>query len=172
MQPADPFPNPSLAPTDAAGNNTDGARYGCSRVDSDGTKKMHYGLDLLAAVGTSCVAIYDGVVSGIVDNVPNDQQTGGLGNRLVVRSTVNGQSLSLMYCHLSQISVANGQIVTAGTEIGKTGRSGNAFDVPHKHLHLAASSDRFLTSANIVDPEPYLKTTYKPHPNPNPKTCT
>lgn len=31
MEAIDPFPNPTLAPTDAAGMNTNGARFSCSR---------------------------------------------------------------------------------------------------------------------------------------------
>jgi len=53
--------------------------------------------------------------------------------------------------------------------LGKTGRSGNAFNVPFKHLHIEVSTDHFATDQRYVDPEPYLKTKYGP--NPNPPTC-
>lgn len=166
QQPVDPFPNPVIAPTDAAGNNVAGGRFGCSR---DNGTKMHYGTDLEAAVGTEFVSIYTGTVQDTRTDVSNDQPTpGSLGNYVIIKST--GLGVSIKYCHLSEVAVNNGDSVNQGDKLGKTGRSGNAFNAPHKHVHIEVSTDYFLTNQNRVDPEPYLKTKYGP--NPNPTTCS
>jgi murein DD-endopeptidase MepM/ murein hydrolase activator NlpD len=166
QQPVDPFPNPTLAPTDEAGLNTNGARFGCSR---NGGTKLHRGTDLKADVGTSFRAIYSGIVQagGVRKNVPNDSETDGVGNFVIVKSA--DLNISVKYCHLSQVSVSEGDSIAQGQILGKTGKSGNAFNVPFKHLHVEVSTDYFATANNYVDPEPYLKTKYGA--NPNPPTC-
>lgn len=153
--PIDPFANPCLCPTDASGTKINGGRYGCSR-DDGGT--WHGGTDLKAAEGTPFGAIY----SGRVTHIRNLQSTDpnykiGVGNFVIVRS----DDFSIKYCHLSEINVAVGDTVSAGVTLGKTGKSGNAFNVPFKHLHIELSTDYFATQNHYVDPEPYLKTKYK-----------
>lgn len=172
--PVDPFDNPELCPTDAAGQNKNGARFGCSR---DGGKTFHSGLDLKAAVGTEFKAIYSGKVPphpyGIRDLKPNDPKyKEELGNFIIV----NSKDFAIKYCHLSKINVQEGDTINSGQIIGETGKSSNAFDdniVPNKHLHIVVSKDKFATSNKYVDPEPYLKNKFDP-PNPNepdPKKC-
>lgn len=161
QQPVDPFSNPVLAPTDAAGVNTNGARFGCSR---NGGTTMHKGTDLKASIGTDFVAIYSGVVQLVRNDVSNEVATPDLGNIVIIKSTALG--ISIKYSHLSQVSVTQGATVSQGTILGKTGKSGNAFNVPHKHLHIEVSTDYFNTNQNYVDPEPYLKTKYGANPNP------
>lgn len=160
--PADPFPNPVLCPTDAGGTNTNGARFGCSRAAGS---QWHGGTDLKADVGTKFSAIYSGQVpvGGIRDLPPDDADyKKGVGNFVIVRS----DQFSIKYCHLSKIDVSVGDTISEGDVLGSTGRSGNAYDVPFKHLHVEISTDHFATSKNYVDPEPYLKTKYTPA-NPN-----
>jgi len=161
QQPVDPFPNPMLAPTDAAGVNSNGARFGCSR---NGGTQMHKGTDLIASVGINFVAIYSGVVQMVRNNVSNEEYTPDLGNIVIIKSIDLG--ISIKYCHLSEVSVTQGASVSQETTLGKTGRSGNSFNVPHKHLHLEVSTDFFATNQKYVDPEPYLKTKYGSNPNP------
>ncbi|RYE42787.1 MAG: M23 family metallopeptidase, partial [Sphingobacteriales bacterium] len=146
--------------------------YGCSR---DTGTQWHSGIDLAAAVGTELKAIYSGKIlnipSSIRDLKPTDTNyKKDLGNYIIVKS----DGFSVKYCHLSQIDVALGDTIELGQVLGKTGKSGNAFDVPNKHLHLEVSTDHFGSNNNKVDPEPYLKTKYKkngtvgtPSENPN-----
>ncbi|MBK8464868.1 MAG: M23 family metallopeptidase [Chloracidobacterium sp.] len=161
-EPVDPFLNPVLAATSAG--TTNGGRFGCSR---NGGNSFHDGTDLKADVGTAFVSIYAGTVQAIRDNVPNNVNTpNSVGNYVIIRS--NQKQVSIKYCHLSEVSVQPGQAVAAGQELGKTGKSGNAFDdiqVPVKHLHIVVSTDYFLTSTKYVDPEPFLKTNYGANPN-------
>lgn len=161
-QPVDPFSNPALAPTDAAGTQKNGARFGCSR---DGNTSMHYGTDLKAAVGTDFVSIYSGKVQNIRTDVSNEQNTAGsLGNYVIVRHKELG--VAIKYCHLSEVTVEDGDAVAQGEQLGKSGRSGNAFNAPHPHIHIEVSTDYFMTAQKRVDPEPYLKTQYGANPNP------
>ncbi len=166
QQPIDPFPNPLLAPTTTDPASTNGARFGCSR--KVGTEqKWHGGTDLAAPVGTTFKAVYAGVVSAIRNDVSNTNASPGVGNFVIVKSDDLG--VSLKYCHLSEVSVKAGDKVAQGAVLGKTGRSGNAFNVPKPHLHVEVSTDHFATNTKYTDPEPFLKTKYGP--NPNPPTC-
>ncbi|SHM80138.1 M23 family metallopeptidase [Flavobacterium xanthum] len=152
--PVDPFSNPVLCPTDSAGTKINAGRYGCSR---DNGATWHGGTDLRATAGTLFSSIYSGKVTHIRDLQPTDPNyRSGVGNFIIVRS----DDFSIKYCHLSEIKVAIGEIVAQGTKIGKTGKSGNAFNVPFKHLHIELSTDFFATQNHYVDPEPYLKTKY------------
>lgn len=162
--PVDPFPNPILAPTDLAGN-TKGGRFGCTRIDENGQKKKHSGTDLKANEGTDFNAIYPGRVTSIRTDVSNDENTpNSVGNFVIVRS--RNPNISIKYAHLSAVSVAVDKEVVAGEKLGKTGRSGNAFNVPFPHLHIEVSTDHFAGNDHYVDPEPYLKTSYGTNPYP------
>ena len=158
-EPVDPFADPQLCPTDAAGIKTNGARFGCSRDDG---AKWHGGIDLKADVGTKFKAIYSGRVTDIRNlSETHPDYKKGVGNFIIVRST----NFSIKYCHLKKIDVQKGDTVAAGDILGETGKSGNAFNVPFKHLHLEVSTDHFLTANNYVDPEKYLNKKYGANPN-------
>lgn len=75
----------------------------------------HYGTDFLTPVGTPALASMDGVVT----RVANDPK--GYGNYLAICN--NGVCAN--YAHLSEINVKQGQRVTAGQPIAKTGNTGN-----------------------------------------------
>lgn len=153
--PVDPFSNPKLCPTDSAGTKINSGRFGCSRENAT---KWHGGVDLKAIEGTAFVSVYMGRVTAIRDLKPADPNyKSGVGNFIIVRS----DGFSIKYCHLGEISVKVGDTVSAGAVLGKTGKSGNAWNVPFKHLHIEVSTDHFATNQRYVDPEPYLKTKYK-----------
>lgn len=155
--PIDPINNPRLCPTDAANLKINGARYGCSRGNLD---DWHAGIDLKANEGTPFSSIYSGKVTLIRILKPSDPDyKKNLGSIIIIRSN----AFSIKYCHLSEIDskIKLNDEVNAGDLIGKTGKSGNAYDVPNKHLHIEISLDHFLTNSKYVDPEIYLKTKYK-----------
>jgi murein DD-endopeptidase MepM/ murein hydrolase activator NlpD len=164
--PIDPFKNPELAPTDAAGKNINGARFGCSRNEKT---KWHGGLDLKASVGTDLKAIYSGIVTLVRTRARTDPDyyADDVGNFIIVKTN---QGFSYKYTHLSEIMVTKGQSVTQGAIIAKSGDSGNAKNVPFKHLHIEVSTDHFNTNKFYVDPEPYISTKFGS--NPNPLHCT
>ncbi len=167
-EPIDPFPSPVLCPTDKEGENINGARFGCSR---NGLKTWHGGLDLKAEEGTPFKAVYGGKVpkGGIrkIDESSADYKK-GVGQFVIVRS----KDFSIKYCHLQSIDVKEGDKIEVGQVLGKTGKSGNAYTVPFKHLHIELSTDHFVSMKNYVDPEPYLATSYGDNPNsPNHADC-
>lgn len=100
----------------------------------------HTGLDFAALEGTPLRAIGAGVVVSAQDD-------GAYGNRVVLRLR---DGTRLWYCHLSAFSVAAGDRVRAGAEVGAVGATGN---VTGPHLHLEVRQP----GTGAVDPEPWLR---------------
>lgn len=75
---------------------------------------------------------------------------------------------------MSTVAVSTGDTINAGEKIGKSGKSGNAFNVPFPHLNVEVSTDYFATNKHYVDPEIYLKTKYTPANlnEPDPTKCS
>jgi murein DD-endopeptidase MepM/ murein hydrolase activator NlpD len=88
--------------------------------------RFHSGIDLLAAAGTPVRAAGPGTVTFA------GWSAGGYGN-LVVIAHANG--VSSWYAHLSRIDVTSGTAVTAATQVGLVGATGNATG-PHLHLEV------------------------------------
>lgn len=95
---------------------------------------MHKGLDIAAAGGTPLVAPADGVVTDVVTGcgVGDHGCGGGYGN-LVDIQHANG--LYTRCAHLSAVSVAVGQQVKQGQNIGTVGDTGHSFG-PHLHFEV------------------------------------
>lgn len=91
---------------------------------SQGYHAVHHGIDIRAPRGTAVVAIDEGMV------VEVNQDVWGYGKH--VRVAHNG-TLSSLYAHLDQIQVEVGQRVGAGEQIGTVGRTGWATGM---HLHF------------------------------------
>ena len=83
----------------------------------------HTGLDFAAPEGTGIRAVSAGTVS-------ESGYSGAYGNRTVIRTD---DGTEFWYCHQSSVSVATGEQVEAGQEIGAVGSTGN---VTGSHLHL------------------------------------
>ncbi|MDQ6637752.1 MAG: M23 family metallopeptidase [Candidatus Dormibacteraeota bacterium] len=103
------------------------------------SRHIHTGLDLAAAIGTPIYAAADGRVQVI--------NSGGGGYGLHVQLTHAGGLLTL-YGHLSSTEVTDGQLVTAGSEIGLMGSTGMSTG---SHLHFEVRRD-----GRPVDPVPFL----------------
>ena len=101
---ANPLVEMELAPTNKAATNLLGSTFGMTR---SGGSQFHSGLDLYADPGTPIYSMFDGVVTWpYVTEQPlrNDDGTyplnysgdiDGSGNRLYIRSTVNGSNISV-----------------------------------------------------------------------------
>lgn len=89
--------------------------------------RTHKGQDLFADDGTTVVAAHAGTIDP--SRYGND---GGLGG---IRLWVDGDQWDTYYAHLSAVLVLPGQRVSAGTPIGRVGRTGNAASTP-PHLHF------------------------------------
>jgi murein DD-endopeptidase MepM/ murein hydrolase activator NlpD len=115
--------------------------FGTRRLFNDKPRSPHPGLDLRAATGTPVRAAGDGVV-GIAEDLYYSGDTVILDH---------GGGLFTIYAHLSEIDVAVGDEVTAGTIIGKSGATGR---VTGPHLHWGAKiGDRPFDPTALLDPD-------------------
>jgi hypothetical protein len=110
-------------------------------VNGQSQPKPHQGWDLYAPVGTLCYAIGNGKVVRR-DDVPTSEHT-GLGSLLIIEidsdvCTIDGHSVYATYAHLSSIDVSLNARVTKCQLIGKTGITGNAYNMSglDQHLHF------------------------------------
>ncbi len=128
---------PMVAP---AARPSGGGRYRAIRIDDDGSRATHAGVDLYADMGTAVTAPAAGVVrlahSEYVDGF------GKYGRVVVVRLDGGGE---LMVAHLERVTVAPGQRVKAGDTLGTVGDTEftakhpqKRFDdsKPHAHVEL------------------------------------
>ncbi len=165
-----PLVNMNLAaPSPVSGKP--GALFGCRRYAntncnlSVGDKpKRHRGIDLLATEGTDVYAMYDGIIHMTRKNVGCDNQKAH-GNRILIKSTVDGIEYIFYYCHLSSIHVNNGDSVQRGQKIGKSGKTGNACYVDNAHLHV-----EIKRGDTYYEPQEFMTTRFDNNGNVS-KTC-
>jgi len=102
----------------------------------------HTGVDFDVPTGTGVKAIAAGTVVSA-------GWGGSYGNQVVIKLA---DGYYAQYAHLSQISVAVGQSVTAGQQIGLSGATGNVTG-PHLHVEIRTTPDY----GSDVDPVAYLR---------------
>jgi murein DD-endopeptidase MepM/ murein hydrolase activator NlpD len=108
--------------------------FGLRRFFNDQPRSPHKGMDIAAISGTEINAPMSGVVSATGEFYFN-------GNTVIID---HGQGFISLYCHLNEIDVNVGDLVSTGTAIGKVGATGR---VTGAHLHFAT----YLNGA-AVDP--------------------
>ncbi|HBH08450.1 MAG TPA: hypothetical protein DDX40_03500 [Rikenellaceae bacterium] len=142
-----------------------GLRGGTFGHVRSGGARFHSGLDLYAEEGTPVYAMIDGEISknNYVTTQPNKFETEGIddkgypanysgdtndaGNRITIKGQYNGNDVMIGYWHLQAgtplaVNPRTGQVYKPGDKIyrgellGYTGRTGNAYNVTNKHLHL------------------------------------
>ncbi|ADQ45576.1 Peptidase M23 [Caldicellulosiruptor kronotskyensis 2002] len=93
-----------------------------------GREKMHTGVDIGAPVNTDVKSIIDGIVefTGAMQ---------GYGNTVIVKGTLSGQEIEVLYAHLNSIVVEKGQAVTQGQVVGGVGSTGWSTG-PHLHFEI------------------------------------
>lgn len=94
-------------------------------------KSFHTGLDIAAPLGEEVVSSY----SGTVRKTGEDDRSG---KYVIVK---HSDSLETVYCHLSKISVKDGQKVKQGEKIGLVGSTGWSTG-PHLHFEVRANGKR------------------------------
>ncbi|MET8469217.1 LysM peptidoglycan-binding domain-containing M23 family metallopeptidase [Streptomyces sp. NPDC006422] len=120
----------------------DGAQgHGYGNSGSMWSSGSHTGADFSVPTGTAVKAITDGTVVSAGDG-------GAYGNQVVIEHADGHFS---QYAHLSSIAVAQGDKVTAGQEIGKSGATGNVTG-PHLHFEVRTTADY----GSDIDPIAYL----------------
>lgn len=108
--------------------------FGWRRDPFDGTRRLHKGADIAMATGTEVPAARAGRVTFAGERT---------GYGLTVEIEHEG-GLTTRYAHLSEVSVAPGDVVAAGRSIARSGMSGRATG-PHLHLEV-------LQGGQAVDP--------------------
>ena len=114
--------------------------FGHRRFFNDKPRSPHSGLDIAAPIGTPIIAAGSGTVTLADDLYFN-------GNTIFIN---HGQGLVTMYCHMSELSVAEGDRVAQGDVIGLVGATGR---VTGPHLHWSVS-----LNGNRVDPPTFMRT--------------
>src|SRR5690625_1923339 len=123
------------------------SEYGYRNHPIYNTPKLHAGIDIANGTGTDVIATAPGVVI-------SGNYKGGYGNAIFIAHSINGQSYTTVYAHLSSISVTAGQVVNQGESIGKMGSTG---DSTGPHLHFEIYVGGFDKSRNnTVNPRNYL----------------
>ena len=108
--------------------------FGSRRFFNGEARSPHSGMDIAANAGVPILAPRAGVVTATGDYYFN-------GNTVIVD---HGQGYVTMYCHLSEIDVAEGQTLSVGESLGLVGATGR---VTGAHLHLGT-----YINGNAVDP--------------------
>ena len=145
------------------------SNLGPGKTRNNGTK-FHAGHDLYAPIGTPVSSVMDGVVESVgtsssygnyVTIVHNTCETGCDGKK-------KDKTYRSFYAHLSTTSVAAGDAVASGDNIGETGITGNASSGTNgidEHLHyefgttLRSANSPFLAKSGLLDPNGSYKNT-------------
>ncbi len=103
--------------------------------------RRHRGTDILAPYGTPVLAVTDGIV---------DRRGYGAsaGNWLIFRGS---DGTDYWYMHLQRFTVGDGARVSAGTQIGTNGDTGNARGTPHVHF------EQHPGGGGAINPYPFLR---------------
>lgn len=101
------------------------SKYGYRIHPITGKYKLHSGVDVGAPIGTSFVAMADGIVITAT-------YSSSYGNMVIIN---NGNGISTLYAHGSEILVKTNQYVEKGMPILKVGSTGNSTG-PHAHFEV------------------------------------
>ena len=96
---------------------------------ADGSVRWHRGFDYYAPQGTPVYAVGDGVVS-LIQNHPD------YGHCVLITHKRPKRIYYSFYAHLSTVSVKYGEKVRKGTVLGKSGITGNAYNLSGEDEHL------------------------------------
>jgi peptidoglycan LD-endopeptidase LytH len=115
--------------------NSERHTFGLVRRNSAGQVKAHQGWDFQAMPGTICYAIADG-------SVALTYESPDYGKVLVLGFRHEGEQWYAAYAHLSAILVDQGDAITKGMRVARSGETGNAVGMPaaDKHLHFEIRS--------------------------------
>jgi len=122
------------------------SNFGLRNDPFTGRRSLHRGVDIASPMGSSIMAMGDGVVTWAGPRT-------GYGNMVEVN---HGQGYSTRYAHASAVLVKVGDVVSRGDVVAKVGSSGRSTG-PHLHFEV-------LKGHQQVDPVGYLQRDAKQHP--------
>ncbi len=108
------------------------------------SKRMHHGIDLHGKVsGATILAVGDGVAGYVgrhrdFGNMVEIQHWNAFGTKIISR-----------YAHLKSLNVKTGQLVSAGSIIGRQGATGGMCKGEHLHLEIRLNN-KSLNPANFI----------------------
>lgn len=105
---------------------------------------FHAGIDIAnRASGVPIVAAADGVVI-------KSYYSSSYGNAIFVAHSINGQTYTTVYAHMSSRAVGNGAVVSKGQQIGIMGNTGQSYG---QHLHFELHRGSWNASkSNAINP--------------------
>lgn len=130
------------------GERNEGYPYGS---DGSGRYLLHNGLDMADESGAPAVAPLDGVVIVARDDL--DEQFGWrcdwYGQLVIIRADQphDDRPVYLLFGHVSDVQVGEGQRVVTGQAVARQGTAGAAV-VPHVHLEVRVGSNSFGATRN------------------------
>jgi murein DD-endopeptidase MepM/ murein hydrolase activator NlpD len=117
--------------------------YGSRKSPTTGKPSFHKGMDIGVPRGTAIRAAKDGKVVHIGANMDKNS---GFGHNVTVQ---HGDGYQTLYAHMMEAPmVSKGQVVSAGTQLGRVGTTG-ASTGNHLHFQLQANGKTY-------DPRPWL----------------
>lgn len=141
---SDPLKDMDIRPTCSG---VEGGRFG---ENARGQGNPHYGIDLLADIGTEVHSMREGIVWA-------RNESEDFGKYIIIQT--DGGNL-IIYAHLSKRTVEGGESLSTGELIGKTGVSGNACETDCScgpaHLHLGVKEGNSWAGGTPKDPENYI----------------
>lgn len=107
--------------------------------------RLHEGIDFVPGNGAPIQAIADGVVRKATE------QGGAYGVTVYIDHVIDGKVITSHYSHMQygSLQVKDGDKVTVGTVIGKTGNTGRSYGA---HLHF-----ELIVNGSTIDPMPWLR---------------
>jgi peptidoglycan hydrolase CwlO-like protein len=113
----------------------------------NGSSRYHWGTDIAARGNVPIVAAADGVIL-------KSHYSSSYGNVVYMTHSINGQTFTTVYAHMSASSVSTGQYVKKGQRIGTMGNTGYSFGQHlHFELHVGAWN---AAKSNSVNPRQYV----------------
>ena len=104
---------------------------------------FHYGVDIAKAGSVPVVAAADGVVN-------RSYLSSSYGNTVMISHSINGQTYTTVYAHLSSRTVGNMQAVSKGQVIGYMGNTGDSHG---QHLHFELHRGAWnAAKSNAINP--------------------
>ncbi|WP_102264361.1 murein hydrolase activator EnvC family protein [Mesobacillus jeotgali] len=109
---------------------------------------FHAGIDIAnRSANVPIVAAADGVVI-------RSYYSSSYGNAIFIAHSINGQTYTTVYAHMSNRKVSNGQVVSRGQRIGTMGNTGQSYG---QHLHFELHKGSWNASkSNAINPMPHF----------------